>query len=83
MTLLICTAAVGKNYHGADGTKPRAEREYTAQAATALSIHSPLAPSWTGFLKLPGGGLAVNDNFLAKMKATRLGFTIEGEGGGR
>ncbi|MCH7832932.1 MAG: hypothetical protein IIC55_08690, partial [Proteobacteria bacterium] len=58
--------------------KPRRKAEYAAQLATALPINSPLSVSWDGFLKLPGGGLAINDNPRAKMKAIRLGFAVEG-----
>ena len=81
MTFLRLTARVSSNFHSPDGIKPKAERELTAQAATALPLHSPLAARWTGFILHPGGGLAVNDNPHARMKAIRLGFAIEGEGG--
>ncbi len=78
MNFLELTPRIGKNYHAADGKKPRRKAEYAAQLATALSISSPLSVGWDGFLKLPDGGLAINDNPRAKMKAVRLGFTIGG-----
>lgn len=81
MPFLRLTARVSSNFHSPDGIRPKAERELAAHATTALPFSSPLAASWTGFLKLPDGGLAVNDNPHARMKAIRLGFAIESEGG--
>ena len=78
MKFLRLTASVGNNYHAANRKKPQRETEYTAQLATALPINSPLAVDWDGLLRLPGGGLAINDNPRAKMKAIRLGFAIGG-----
>lgn len=81
MPLIPITPKVGKHFHALDGIRPQAEREYTAQAATALPFNSILAPDWGGFIKHPNGGLAINsDNSRARLRAQRLGFVIEEEG---
>ena len=81
MTLKILRPRVARHFHSLDGIRPQAEREYTAQAATALPFDSILAPDWGGFIRLLNGGLAINsDNLRARLRALRLGFVIEEEG---
>ena len=80
MTIYTLRPRVGKHHNYE--IDPRINREFRAQRATALSIDSPLAVDWEGLIKLPGGGLGINDNLRARLKAARLGFAIEGEGGG-
>ena len=79
--LLTITPKIGNHHHY--HKDHHAIREYVAQRATALPIDSPLAVAWNGLIKLPDGTLAVNDFPRAKSKVARLGFAIEGEGGGR